>query len=466
VRRLAILLLPVLLALPAGAGAAPRPGLSDVRHVWVVVLENKDFDDTFGADTEAPYLARELTAKGQLLRNYFGTSHASLGNYLTMISGQAPNVATQADCLQFNEIFPGILTPDGQTLGAGCVYPKAIPTIANQLDDAGLRWRGYMEDMPRPCDHPAPGQIDDTQSATAASQYATRHNPFVYFRAVTDSPTCERNVVPLGQLLQDVQRPETTPNFAFITPDLCNDGHDADCVGNQGLGGLPAADAFLRQWVPVILDSPGFADHGLLVITWDEANITPESATSCCAQPTGPNTVAPGIVGPGGGRTGSVVLSPFVEPGSVNDTPYNHYGLLRTVEDVFGLPYLGYAGQAGLRSFGQDVLGRRAPVAVPARPRPCPSVRRGKVVTGLRLRGRVLTFRGRRTARVRVTIRRNGRALRLRRLTRVDACRSVSLRVPRGTTAVTITHGGVRQSARRRPAGDHEAQERALAQSS
>ena len=59
--------------------------------------------------------------------------------------------------------------------------------------------------------------------------------------------------------------------------------------------------------------------------------------------------------GPGGGRIGAVLLSPFIAPGTVSDVPYNHYSLLRSVEDIFGLPHLGYAGVAGLKAFGADV---------------------------------------------------------------------------------------------------------------
>ena len=126
-----------------------------------------------------------------------------------------------------------------------------------------------MEDMgntptaPRTCRHPAINGNDDTQVAREHDQYATRHNPFVYFHSIIDSPTCEQNVVPLDQLPEDVKSADTTPNFAFITPDLCNDGHDETCV-DGGPGGLPAADLFLRRWVPQILASPGFAEAGLL----------------------------------------------------------------------------------------------------------------------------------------------------------------------------------------------------------
>jgi len=88
-------------------------------------------------------------------------------------------------------------------------------------------------------------------------------------------------------------------------------------------------------------------------VTFDEA--TGSDATACCNEQPGPNTKAPGWTGPGGGRIGAVLLSPFITPGTVSDTPYNHYSMLKSVEELFGLPSLGFASQDGLVSFGTDV---------------------------------------------------------------------------------------------------------------
>jgi hypothetical protein len=110
--------------------------------------------------------------------------------------------------------------------------------------------------------------------------------------------------------------------------------------------------------VPRITASPAFQHDGMLVITFDEAELgEPGGSDACCGEQAGPNSPLPGITGPGGGRVGAVVLSPFVTPGSVNETPYNHYSLLRTMEDAFGLDHLGFAGADGLTSFGTDVFG-------------------------------------------------------------------------------------------------------------
>src|SRR3954465_8145676 len=144
-KRIALTVALVVLGASAGAAqAAPQP---PVRHVFTIVLENKDYEQTFGAQPAAPHLAKELVSHGTLLTQYFGTGHLSLDNYLTMVSGQAPNPETQADCQLFRDVTPGVVVADGQALGSGCVFPKAVPTVVDQLESKGLTWRGYMEDM-------------------------------------------------------------------------------------------------------------------------------------------------------------------------------------------------------------------------------------------------------------------------------------------------------------------------------
>src|SRR4051794_33883750 len=246
VRRAAIsLVLALTLLIPAAAVRAD--GLPSIRHVFVIVLENKDYDESFGASSPAAYLAKTLTAQGQLLRQYYGTSHVSLGNYITMISGQAPNPDTQGDCMTgFKDVFPGAMGPDGQVMGAGCVYPAAAKTVADQLEARGLTWRAYMEDMgadpareKAACAHPDIGQNDPTQSASPTDQYATRHNPFVYFHSIIDDQgRCDAHDVDLNELGPDLDTASATPNFVFITPDLCSDGHDATCANPAQKGGL------------------------------------------------------------------------------------------------------------------------------------------------------------------------------------------------------------------------------------
>lgn len=352
-RRIVVAMM-VLLAVPLAA-AAPAPAATPpIKHVFVIVLENKGFDETFGPGSQAPYLSTQLTAQGELLSHYYATGHASLDNYISMVSGQAPAIVTQADCPFYTDLFPGVIGEDGQAIGQGCVYPSSVKTVADQLTAKGLSWRGYMEDMASNCLHPAPNSFDQTQQATAASQYAARHNPFVYFHSLIDSGACQANDVPLGRLDSDLSSAATTPNLAFITPDLCHDGHDSSCA-DGGPGGLPAADGFLQTWVPKITGSPAWGEGSLLIVTFDEAESG--DASSCCGEQPGPNSPNPGGTsqGNGGGRVGALLLSQFVQPGSTDATPYNHYSLLRSIEDVFGLDHLGYAAKPDLQAFGPDV---------------------------------------------------------------------------------------------------------------
>jgi len=336
---------------PASALAAPGG-----HHVFVIVLENENASTTFGPGSPAPYLANTLTREGAFVPGYYGIGHNSLDNYIAMVSGQAPTLATQADCPDFVDVLPGTPTAAGQVLGQGCVYPAAVQTVAGQLQARGLTWKGYMEDMGNnpvrdngvTCAHPAIGSPDPTQQATATDQYATRHNPFVYFHSIIDNPAgCQARDVPLTRLPSDLSSIKSTPN-------LCHDGHDATCADGTP-GGLPAADAFLRQWVPQITASPAFRRDGLLVVAFDEAG---SDSSSCCGEQSGPNTLAAGgpMGGSGGGRTGAVLLSPFIAPGTVSAQDYNHYSLLRSIEDAFGLSHLGYAGAPGLRTFGGDIF--------------------------------------------------------------------------------------------------------------
>jgi len=409
----ALLLLAALAAIVSacgGDGDGPAPVQQKIKHVFVITLENKNYDDTFGTSTQDPYLTGTLKPMGALLTQYYGTGHASLDNYISMISGQPSTVATQGDCMTYADFKQTGTTADGIPIGDGCVYPATVKTLPDLMKAKGLTWRGYMEDMGNDpareaatCGHPAIGAVDKTQSPAAPSaaiplgdQYAARHNPFVYFHSIIDSADCNSNVVALSKLEADLASTATTPNFVFITPNLCNDGHDGDGTGAAGKGcvngapgGLKSSDDFLKTWVPKILASAAYKDGGLIVINFDESSTysiaqAADPATgkvsitatfkgeACCNQPIGPNVTRPYtetfpisanmeyklvMQGYGGDRTGAVLISPFIKPGTVSNVPYNHYSLLKSLQDIFRVsPYLGYANQAGLATFGNDIF--------------------------------------------------------------------------------------------------------------
>jgi hypothetical protein len=339
--------------------------LPPVGHVFIIVLENESASVTFGPNSPAPYLAKSLTSEGAYLPNYHATGHLSNDNYIAMISGQAPNTDTQTDCQTFSNFPADLQGSYGQQEGLGCVYPGDIKTIAGQLDNAGLSWADYDESMgndptrePSVCAHPAVGGQDNTQSETATDAYATRHNPFVYFHSIIDDTTlCDTHVVNLDLLPHALSKASLTPNYVFITPDLCGDGHDATCSDKSRPGGFAGIEQFLQEWVPKITGSPAFKQQdGLLLVTFDEAATSDTS--SCCGEIPGPGSATPGLSGPGGGDTGAVLLSPCIKPGTVSQTAYNHYTMLRSVEDIFKLSHLGYAGLPGEQTFGSDIFNK------------------------------------------------------------------------------------------------------------
>jgi hypothetical protein len=413
IKRAALMLLAVAAALVAGCGGSnsAQTAQQQIKHVFVITLENKNYDDTFGTSTQDPYLTGTLKPMGALLTQYYGTGHASLDNYISMISGQPSTLATQGDCMTYADFVQTGTTADGIPIGDGCVYPATVKTLPDQLKAKGLSWKGYMEDMGNDpareavtCGHPVIGATDKTQSPQAPSaaiplgdQYAARHNPFVYFHSIIDSPDCNTNVVALTKLEADLASVATTANFTFITPNLCNDGHDGDGTGaagkgcvNGAAGGLKSSDDFLKIWVPKIMASAAYKQDGLIIINFDESSTysisqatdattgkTTISAKfkgeSCCNQQIGPNVTRPFtevfplsatmeyqlvMEGFGGDRTGAVLISPFIKAGTVSAVPYNHYSLLKSLEDIFQVDgYLGYANQAGLAAFGSDIFG-------------------------------------------------------------------------------------------------------------
>jgi hypothetical protein len=380
---LAVVLMSGLTATGAAARAsqkqvhAPAYKQPRIRHVWVIMLENEEYAKTFGDPAADPYLAETLPSEGALLEDYYATGHESNDNYVSLVSGQPPNPDNQADCQDYNNFVDPVTRSDGVEEGIGCVYPASVENIGTQLSARKRKWKAYEEDMGNDpnretaaCGHPALEAKDETQKAEAGDGYATRHNPFVYFHSVIDNATyCDEHVVAMGTpsgampasalrretgLATDLAKPSKTPSFSFITPNLCDDGHDYPCTNQaSGASALADIDSFLETWVPKITGSRDFQRNGLLEIVFDESEDS--DASSCCGETAGPDSPFPGITGPGGGRVGAVLLSPFITPGTVSTTPYNHYSSLASWESLFGLPRLADAASVPA-TFGADVF--------------------------------------------------------------------------------------------------------------
>ena len=325
----------------AGWAAADRDGLGvrpgAIKHVWLIILENKSYDATFTGLNNNTYLWQTLPSQGVLLKNYYGTGHFSLDNYVSMVSGQATQPDTQADCPNYDQ-FAGKLDTSGslwtnpnygQLVSAagpnaaagtnGCVYPSSVPTLFNQLDAAGVGWKGYAQDLgnadasgpthdagaqycgapyatPSASPTTSTGQPNTAQpnpgGANATDQYVPKHFPFPWFESLLASGDCNSAHIanffdPANGLYHDLQSEATTPAFSWISPNNCSDAHDAVCHGNNlsggfsdpntpkaplnNTGGLYASDLFLEHVIPEIEASPAFKDGGLIDITFDEA---------------------------------------------------------------------------------------------------------------------------------------------------------------------------------------------------
>jgi acid phosphatase len=189
----------------------------------------------------------------------------------------------------------------------GCT--TSAPSIVDQVENSGRTWRAYMESMTSPC------------LTTDSGLYAQKHDPFVHYSALVNNRTrCEAHVIPRASLVTHLQNGNLA-DYTWITPNMCNDMHDCS---------VATGDKWLSTYVPSILASPAWDRNSVLFIVFDEG------------------TTATG----GGGRIPFIVVSGRTPAGTVVSTPYNHYNLLATIEQSWGLPRLGNAsGAAVMTSF-------------------------------------------------------------------------------------------------------------------
>jgi hypothetical protein len=245
---------------------------SRLGYIFVIVEENQPYNNIVN-NPQAPYI-NSLIAKYALATNYSAVSHPSLPNYLALTSGSTDGIAT--DCNPPN---------------AGCEV--SVPNIADEIEASGRSWKEYAESMPSNC------------YAYNSGEYATKHNPFVYYSdIINNQPRCDSHVVPFTNLINDLSSINSTPNYAFITPNLCDDMHDCS---------IATGDAWLAKYVPFILQSKAFSSKpSLLIITWDEGNSTDNHVAAIF--------------------TGSAAKN-----GYRSNNPFNHYSLLHTIEVEWGL---------------------------------------------------------------------------------------------------------------------------------
>ena len=271
----------------ATVSVTPTPGnggqtssLPTFSHIFIIVLENKEASRIID-NPEARYI-NSLAAQYARATNFYGTRHPSLPNYLALTGGDTFGITE--DCTD-------------------CFI--AADNIASQLETAGRSWKAYMESMPSPC------FVGDGQAL-----YRQKHNPFIYYDNVRTDPARCNKIVPLTQLEADLQA-NALPDYVWITPNMCNSMHDCS---------IATGDAWLKTWAPRILASPAWQNNGVLFVTFDDGN----TDSGCCTYAAG-------------GKIDTLVISPLVKPGFTSNVPYDHYSLLRTIEEAWGLPLLGKA---------------------------------------------------------------------------------------------------------------------------
>jgi hypothetical protein len=319
---------------PEPTPTAPPPATPEagqVKHVFVVSLASSGYDAAFGTTPQMPYLASTLRPQGDLLSEFKLLDKAALPNSIATIGGQPPTADTKADCPDYGK----------------CVYSAETLTLADQLGLAKFSWRAYMEGMANPetgqpdnCVYPQPGAPE----TVLTGGYATRLNPFVYFHSLLDLGDCATSDVPFTELEKDLKKPSATPNYSYISPNLCNAGISGQCAPG-GPDGAAAADAFLATLVPKILASPAYEKDGLLIVTFGQVN------TAAPLDPAAPVPAGDPL------KVGTLLVSPFVTAGATDAVAYTPYSLLRSTEDLFGLSALAKAGDAKVRSFGVTLRG-------------------------------------------------------------------------------------------------------------
>lgn len=261
----------------AHALLTPPPVLAPAPHVMLIVEENRSESAVIGASA-APYVNALVNRYG-LATSSFAQSHPSLPNYLELLSGSTWGVADD-----------------------GTGYSFTGSTLADQLEHHGIRWRAYMESMPGVC-----------YRGAGINGYAKKHDPFMYFTTITGSASSCGNVVPYAQLHADLAS-GAAPDFMWVTPNLCDDGHDCATA---------TMDGWLSTNLPAVLASSWFAQDGVVIITWDEG----ADSAGCCA-------------GAHGGRVATIVVSSRRYGHATSASPVDHAGTLRTIEELYGLSFL------------------------------------------------------------------------------------------------------------------------------
>jgi phospholipase C len=325
------------IGLIGGAAIAQTPADRAVpryAHVFVIIEENKNYAQILDP-ASAPNIAG-LAARYGDASQFFGEVHPSEANYVALLGGDTFGIHDDdgfyCHAGMSDPACPGAAAPG---YADHAVTARSLP---QQMEAAGLSWKGYYESLP------GPGSLAVTATdpafaavAPKAAFYASKHSGFMNFTWVQQHPRRAQHIVGFDQLDADLAA-DRLPTFALIVPNQCNemhglhgDGIPADCDSLNTAGLIRRGDAYAGKLVAEIQATKAWRSkqNVAIVITFDEG--AGRTREGCCAvTPDAPSNY-------GGGHIPTVVITNHGPKGLNDATPYNHYSLLRTVEDAFGL---------------------------------------------------------------------------------------------------------------------------------
>ena len=324
-------------------------------HVFVIMMENHGYDQIIGNTADAPYI-NTLAQRYNTAANYHGVTHPSLPNYLSAISGSFQGIwddckaGANVTCAP-EEFVPGSsdtgvtgqLTPEQAASASATPHMFSGQTIVDQLENKGLSWKAYMENLPS-----TGSQVEyaPTIGSTTVKLYAQKHNPFMYFSDINypGSPRLQ-NIVPLENNLKTDLASGNVANFVWISPNQCHDMHGISPSGaaliglpqcgypDAGLdhGAIQLGDAYLKQTVQQIMGSPTWkTSKSSIVLAWDENDYS--GSTGGPGSPVGQNGAVLG-----GGHAPMIVINSAEGPHKTTNQLSDHYTLLSTIQHMWHL---------------------------------------------------------------------------------------------------------------------------------
>ena len=341
--------------LPRGDEAVPR-----FAHLFVIVEENKSFEQVMNGKN-APHLSR-LAREFGTASAFYGEVHPSEANYVALLGGDTFGIHDDDAFYCKPRLADRFCAGSGGTGYAD--HTVSSRHLGMQLEEQGLTWKGYYGDLPEPGSLAVvAGRLRVGGTNFPASLYASKHSGFLNFSSVRADPKRSERIVGFNQLDHDLDD-DQLPNFALIVPNQCDEMHGLigpgvpqDCNILSAVALIKRGDRVLGSLVARLQKSKAWLgpDNMAIVITFDEGS--GGSREGCCAvTPHAPSNY-------GGGRIPTVVITNHGPRGMSDPTPYNHYSLLRTFEDAFGI-------KEHLRHAGDGRLGIQAMTPLFAAPSP------------------------------------------------------------------------------------------------